>query len=334
MRIIVDAFGGDNAPLEIMKGCALAVEEYGVQILLTGDEETIGKTAQENGISMKNISVLNAPRVMAVEDRPTSVIKENSDTSLAMGLKALSEGEGDAFVSAGSTGAITAGAALIVKRIKGIKRPAICFAMPTAKGTPSLLLDCGANSDCRAEMLHQFAVMGNIYMSEIFSVKEPRVALINIGTEDTKGDALRHEAFEVMKNSTSYNFVGNMEAREVFSGDYDVMVTDGFTGNMIIKSGEGMAKFILSGVKTAVNSGFKSKLGGLLLRKNLYGLKSKIDYKEYGGTIVIGVRKTVIKAHGSSDARAIKNSIRQAKECAERDIVNRIKNALERERSE
>lgn len=331
MKIIVDAFGGDNAPVEILKGCESAVKEYNVNIILTGDEEKIKSAAQENGISLDGMEIVHAPSVMDMEAAPTTILKENSDTSMAVGLKALSEGKGDAFVSAGSTGALTVGATFIVKRIKGIKRPAIGTVFPTDKGV-ALLMDCGANAECRAEMLHQFAIMGDAYMSAVFGMNRPRVGLVNIGTEETKGDELRLQAYEIMKNEGEYNFIGNMEAREFFLGGCDIAVTDGFTGNVMLKISEGMAKFLLNNLKSALTCNLKTKIGALFVKKSVYGLKSKFDYKEYGGAMIFGVKKPVIKAHGSSDARAFKNAIRQAAECAKNDFVSRIQNELEKEK--
>ena len=331
MKIIVDAFGGDNAPVEILKGCALAVSEYNASIILTGDEEKIRAAAQENKISLDGMEILHAPSVMEMEDDPTTILKAKSDTSMAVGLKALADGQGDAFVSAGSTGALTVGATFIVKRIKGVKRPAIGIAMPTDKG-PAFLMDCGANSECRPEMLHQFAKIGDVYMSSFFGIERPRVALVNIGTEETKGDELRLKAYELMKNEGEYNFIGNMEAREFFLGGCDVAVTDGFTGNVMLKISEGMAKFILSNLKQALTCNLKTKIGALFVKSSVYGLKAKFDYKEYGGAMVVGVKKIVIKAHGSSDAKAIKNAIHQAIDCVNNDIAGRMQQAFEKEK--
>ncbi|MBR5272148.1 MAG: phosphate acyltransferase PlsX [Clostridia bacterium] len=330
MKIIVDAFGGDNAPVEILKGCALAVSEYKANIILTGDEKKLKTAAKENGISLDGMEILHAPDVMEMEDEPTTILKAKSNTSMAVGLKALADGLGDAFVSAGSTGALTVGATFIVKRIKGVKRPAIGMVMPTDNG-PAFLMDCGANSECRPEMLHQFAKIGDVYMSAFFGIDRPRVALVNIGTEETKGDELRLEAYKLMKNDGDYNFIGNMEAREFFLGGCDVAVTDGFTGNVMLKLSEGMAKFILNNLKKALTSNLKTMFGALFVKKSVYGLKAKFDYKEYGGAMIVGVKKTVIKAHGSSDARAFKNSIRQAIECVNNDVANRMQKAFEKE---
>jgi len=331
MKIIVDAFGGDNAPVEILKGCESAVKEYKVEIVLTGDEDKIRSAAADNGICLDGMEIIHTPSVMSMDAVPTTILKENSDTSMAVGLKALADGKGDAFVSAGSTGALTVGATFIVKRIKGIKRPAIGTVLPTDTGV-ALLMDCGANAECRAEMLHQFAIMGDAYMSSVFSIDRPRVSLVNIGTEETKGDELRLQAYELMKKEGKYNFIGNMEARELFLGGCDIAVADGFTGNVMLKISEGMAKFLLKNLKSALKSNLKTIFGALFVKKSVYGLKAKFDYKEYGGAMIFGVKKPVIKAHGSSDARAFKNAIRQATECAKNDFVSRIQSELEKER--
>ena len=233
MRIIVDAFGGDNAPLEIIKGCAEAADELNVKIILVGSKEKIEKCAGENFISLENMEIKDAPDIMIMTDHPREILKEKSNTSMTVGLKSLAEGEGDAFVSAGSTGAAVIGASFIVKRIKGIKRPAIATVLPSNSG-PFMMLDSGANADCTAEYLYQFGLMGSIYMNRIMGVESPRVALANIGTEDTKGDKLRLEAFGKMKEA-SYNFIGNIEARDIPLCCAEVVVADRITGNVSLK---------------------------------------------------------------------------------------------------
>lgn len=247
MKIIADAFGGDHAPLEILKGCEMAVRELGVTILLTGDEAKIRDCAQENGISLDRMEILHAPDVMGMEDAPTSIAKEKGDTSMAVGLKALAEGRGDAFVSAGSTGALVVGATLIVKRIRGVRRAAIASVLPSNKA-PFLLMDCGANVECTAQMLDQFGAMGSFYMQKVLGVERPRVGLANIGTEKTKGGPLQLEAYELMETS-DYHFIGNVEARDVPFGACDVLVADGFTGNMLLKMYEGVAGAMMVNIK-------------------------------------------------------------------------------------
>ena len=326
MRIIVDAFGGDHAPLEILKGCALAVQEYGVDILACGDEQKLQQVSQEQGISLDRISIVNAPRVISPEIDPVEVVKSYDDCSMAVGLKMLANGEGDAFVSAGSTGAIAVGASLYVKRIKGIKRAALATVIP-CRGGCYLLVDVGANKECRPEMLAQFGIMGSLYMENILGVKNPRVGTINIGTEDNKGLELQKLANEQM-HQAPVNFIGNVEPRDLPFGGCDVAVCDGFTGNVILKLTEGLGKWFadeLKGIFTAVTL---SKMGYLLVRGGVAEFKDKMDYKEYGGAPFMGITRPVIKAHGSSDARAFKNAIRQAKEYTERGVVEKIEQSL------
>ncbi len=323
MRIIVDAFGGDNAPLEILKGSALAVEELDVDILLIGSEEKIKKCAEENSISLNRMEIENVDKIFLMEYDPTTILKSNSDTTMAMGLKALNEGKGDAFVSAGSTGALVVGATFITKRIKGIKRGALASVMPSTKN-PFMLLDIGANTDCKPEFLEQFGVMGNIYMNKILSVKEPAVALANIGTEENKGTELQVETYKLMTETDKYNFIGNIEAREIPFGGADVIVSDGFTGNMLLKMYEGAALAMMKNIKGIFMKNTISKISALLIKSGLSEFKTKMDYKEFGGAPILGVTKPVIKAHGSSDARGFKNAIRQAKAFVDGNVINEI----------
>ncbi|NLB35942.1 MAG: phosphate acyltransferase PlsX [Clostridiales bacterium] len=322
MRIIVDAFGGDNAPLEIIKGCAEAADELNVKIILVGSKEKIEKCAGENFISLENMEIKDAPDIMIMTDHPREILKEKSNTSMAVGLKSLAEGEGDAFVSAGSTGAAVIGASFIVKRIKGIKRPAIATVLPSNSG-PFMMLDSGANADCTAEYLYQFGLMGSIYMNRIMGVESPRVALANIGTEDTKGDKLRIEAFEKMKEA-SYNFIGNIEARDIPLGCADVVVADGFTGNVILKMYEGVAGLLMHNIKMIFKKNKLTMLSALMVKGGLKDLKKRMDYSEFGGAPLMGISAPVIKAHGSSNAKAIKNAIRQATDYVEKNVINAI----------
>lgn len=321
-KIIVDAFGGDNAPLAVIKGSADAVKEYGVEIILCGDKNIIKKVAEENSISLDKIEILHTEEIFDMHDDPSEVIKSKRNTSLAVGLDALAEGKGDAFVSAGSTGALLVGATFIVKRIKGVKRPAIAAVIPAPDGL-FLLLDSGANAECRPEMLYSFAVMGSEFMEKVMGINNPRVGLLNVGVEDTKGDTLRLETYKLLKNS-EMNFVGNIEAREVPSGACDVLVADGFSGNVVLKLFEGLAKSFFGVLKRTFLKGFKNKIGAMLLKKDVYALKSSLDSSEVGGAPLLGVTKPVIKAHGSSDAKAIKNAIRQAFTFAESNAIETV----------
>ncbi len=328
MKIIVDAFGGDNAPLEVLKGSAQAVRELGVEILLTGDREKILACAKENQIDMAGMEIEDAPLVMPVEEDPMKILRQYSGSSMGRGFQLLADGRGDAFVSAGSTGAIVAGACFIVKRIKGIKRAAIGTVIPNDSGC-YLLLDSGANKECRPETLRQFAVMGSAYMSKLYGIEQPRVGLVNIGTEENKGTDLQIEANKLLRETAGIRYVGNVEAREIPLGGCDVAVCDGFTGNVILKLTEGLAKMFSHQIKSMMMSSLATKMGALLLSGGLRGFKKKLDYKEHGGAMLLGVRKPVIKAHGSSDARAFKNAIRQAASCAENNIVAEIEAGVE-----
>lgn len=327
IKIIVDAFGGDNAPLAVLQGCRAAADEYSVDIMLAGSEEKIKKCAAENSVSLMGMEILDAPRVMDMEADPASILRENADTSMAVGLKALAEGRGDAFVSAGSTGALTVGATFIVKRIKGIKRPCIASLMPSRKN-PFLLLDCGANAECRPEMLESFALMGDAYARSITDNPSPSVALANIGTERTKGGELQKKAYELMEKSGAYRFIGNIEARNIPFGEADVVVADGFTGNMLLKMYEGTAMAMSKSIKDIVKKNIFTKLSAVGLLGGLAAFKKQMDYTEYGGASLLGLKKPVIKAHGSSNAKAIKSAVRHAMQFADSDIIARIENQL------
>mgnify|MGYP004527761931 CR=1 FL=1 len=322
MKIIVDGFGGDNAPLEILKGCAQAVEELGVEIIVTGDDEKLNACAKENGISMRSITVSHAPDVISMEDDPGEIIKSKSGSSMAQALRQLAAGDGEAVVSAGSTGALVIGSTFLVKRIKGIRRCAIGTVMPS-NGKPFMLIDSGANAECRPEMLVQFAVMGSVYMNRVMKVEKPRIGLVNIGTEDTKGDPLRTETYGLLKN-TSLNFIGNVEAREIPFGACDVAVADGFTGNVVLKLTEGLAGAMMQNIKGIFLKNGLSKLAALAVKSGLREFKTRMDYTEYGGAPLMGISKPVIKAHGSSNAKAVKNAIRQAMNLAETGAVDEI----------
>lgn len=323
MKIIIDAAGGDYAPLEVLKGAAEAAKEYGAQIALVGNEAEIRKASEKNGVPLTGLEIIHADRGFPMEADPTSVIKENIVTSMGVGLKKLADGECDAFVSAGSTGALLAGATFLVKRVKGVKRPVIGTTVPNGIGRYYFLVDSGANSECRPEMLMQFAVMGEVYASRIMGIESPRIGLVNIGSEDTKGTQLQLDAFALLKKS-GLRFVGNVEARELPLGGCDVAVCDGFTGNVILKLSEGMALFFIKELKRMFLSGAGTKVAAMLMKGQLSEFKKACDYKELGGAPILGVQKPVIKAHGSSDAKAFKNAIRQAVVCCEKDIIGEI----------
>lgn len=327
MRIIVDAFGGDNAPLEILKGAALAIAEYGHTVILVGREAEIRRVAQENAVSLYGMEIVDADDVIAMEDEPRSILKEHKGCSMAEGLRRLAAGEGDAFVSAGSTGALIMGATFLVKRIKGVSRAALAPLMPGDKG-PFMLLDSGANVDCRPEMLLQFAQMGSMYMSKVLGGgREATVGLVNVGTEDTKGGELQHEAFALLKES-GLSFVGNIEARDIPFNVADVVVADGFTGNVILKLTEGVADVFMSNIKRIFKTNPLTKLAAALVMPQFKGFKKKMDTSEYGGAPLLGVSKPVIKAHGNSKAAAVKNAIRVAADFANAGVIEAIAEAV------
>lgn len=327
MNIVIDAFGGDNAPLEVIKGAIDAQKDFKIDITLVGDENRIKKCAADNSLDISALKIKHADSVIEVCEEPTAVIKSKKDCSMAVGMQMLADGEGDAFVSAGSTGALVVGATFIVKRLKGIKRPALATILPTAT-TPTMLLDSGANADCRPEMLVQFGIMGTAYMNKILGVKSPRVGLANIGSEESKGRELELETYKQLKTAP-LNFTGNIEARQIPLGDCDVVVTDGFSGNLLLKLYEGMAKFFSGELKTLLTKDFKSKMAALLVMSNVKEFKKKVDYSEYGGAPLLGTAKPVIKAHGSSNAKAFYNAIRQAKQFTETKVIDEITTALD-----
>ena len=322
MNIIIDAMGGDNAPLEVLKGAINARADFGVEITLVGNKKTIQTCAQENGLDLSGLQIRHADTVIDVCEDPLAVVKKKKDCSMAVGMQMLADGQGDAFLSAGSTGALVVGGTMIVGRIKGVKRPALATVMPTTD-QPVMFLDCGANSECRAEMLTQFAVMGSAYMNKVLHVESPRVALVNIGAEESKGRPLEKDAYKQL-STAPIHFIGNIEARQIPLGDADVVVTDGFTGNVLLKLCEGMAGFFSTGLKKSLSSGLRNKLGAVLVMPGIKELKKKFDYSEYGGSPLLGTAKPVIKAHGSSDAKAFYHAVKQAKEFAETGVIERI----------
>lgn len=327
MKIIVDAFGGDNAPLEVIKGSIMAVQNLDVDIVLVGDKGKINSVAKENNLDLGKIEIKHTSDIIDVCDEPTTVIKSKSECSMAVGLKMLKNGEGDAFVSAGSTGALVVGATFIVKRLKGIKRAALATIIPT-QNKPTMLLDVGANSDCRPEMLVQFGIMGSCYMNKIMNVDNPTVKLLNIGTEETKGRELEINTYAQLKTAP-VNFAGNIEARDIPKGECSVVVADGYTGNIALKLFEGMGSFFGKTLKDMLMTGFKSKLAAILILNKVKAFKKKMDYSEYGGAPLLGTSKPVFKAHGSSNAKAFYNAIRQASNFVKEDVIGEISLALE-----
>lgn len=328
MKIIVDAFGGDNAPLVPIQGAVEAHAEYGVDIILTGDEATIKKVAAENHLSLDGITIVHAPDVFTNDDQPATIrSKAKANTSMAVGLNLLKNGEGDGFVSAGNSGALGAGAMFLVKRIKGIQRVAFAPVMPNSKSY-FMLIDSGVNTDVRPKALQQFAMMGSIYMNKVMGYENPRVGLANVGTEEHKGDPLRQETYLLLKNTPSINFIGNVEGRDIPLDGADVVVCDGFTGNMILKTYEGVAMALMKKIKGVFMKNMKTKLAALVVRNDMKELKKSMDYDEVGGAPVLGCAKPVFKAHGSAKAKTMKNAIRVTIDYVKNDVISSITEAL------
>ena len=323
MKILVDAFGGDNAPLEIIKGCVLCSEKYdGVDIALVGNTQKIEQCAKENKIDISSFKIYDAPDVITMDDEAGEIMKSKKNSSMAEGLRLVANGECDAFLSAGNSGALIMGATLIVKRIKGVKRPAFSPVMPTSKG-PVLLIDSGANIEVRPEMLQQFGIMGSVYMENVQHIENPRVALANVGTEEHKGGELQHEAFKLLKKS-QINFIGNTEARDIPAGVADVIVADGFTGNIIVKMYEGVAKELFKKIKGVFFKNLKTKLAAAIIKKEIYELKEYFDYNQYGAAPVMGVSKPVLKAHGSAKADTLVTAMKSVIDFTETDVIGKI----------
>lgn len=330
MKIIVDAFGGDKAPVEILKGCAKAVAEFGINIILVGNEELIRKVSSDNNVLLYHMEIVDAKSVISMNDEPSEIMKSKNDSSMAVGLKLLSENKGDAFISAGNSGALAMGATFIIKRLKGIKRCAFAPIIPKKDGF-FMLIDGGANVECRPEMLSQFALMGSLYMKKAMRVPSPKVGLVNVGSEEHKGGAFQHEVYEKLmelRKSGTINFIGNVEARDIPEGEADVVVADGFTGNIILKLYEGVAKFILGELKSVFSKNFKTKIATMLLLNDLKKFKSNFNYKEYGGAPILGLKKPIFKAHGNSDAETFKNAIKQTVDYVKGNIGEELEESL------
>lgn len=325
MRIIVDVMSGDNAPFETLKGvCEATGYDYakGVDFTLVGDENVIKSIAADNKWNISMFDIRHTDVVLDMHDDPMSVMKEKNDSSLAIGLKMLADGEGDAFVSCGNTGALFCGSTLIVKRVKGIQRAAIGAILPLTK--PFILMDSGASVKVNEDYIHQFAIMGSAYMRSIYGIENPRVGLVNNGAEDTKGGELQLAAYPKLKESEFINFVGNVEGNQLALSGCDVALTDGFVGNVVLKTVEGMGKLMSAELKAMFKSGLGGMIAYLLLKKQLKNFKNKFDSSEHGGAPILGISKTVIKAHGSSNAKAFRNAIRQTIACERAGVVSII----------
>ena len=334
MKIILDAMGGDHAPEAPVLGAIEAAKAYHTEITLVGRGEAILEVMRKHGIEdlPNGVEIANADDVVDMHDDPGSVIHKRKNSSMIVGLRMLANGEGDAFVSAGSTGALLTGATLIVKRVKGIRRAAMAPSMPNKAGGKTIIVDCGANAECTPEFLLQFGLVGSAYAKNVFGVKNPRVGLLNIGTEDSKGTQLQKDAYALLqqaKDQGILNFVGNIEARSVPMGEVDVVVCDGFSGNVLIKSIEGTAMFMGSLMKKMFKKSIFSKVGYLLCKSGVNDMMKMMDYREIGGTQFLGIRKPVIKAHGSSDALAFRNAVKQAMEAANGDFTAQLEQDLQ-----
>lgn len=324
ITIAVDAMGGDNAPSEIIKGAVLAVQDKNdIKVVLTGDESVIGNILNEYNYDKNRISVVNAPEVISNNEAPVLAIRRKKDSSIVVALNMVKKGEADAFVSAGSTGAVLAGGQLIVGRINGVERPPLAPLLPTLKGV-SLLVDCGANVDARPSHLLQFAQMGSIYMENVLGVKNPRVAIVNIGAEEEKGNQLVKETFPMLKACPNINFIGSIEAREIPYGEADVIVCEAFVGNVILKLYEGLGTALISKIKAGLMSTVKSKIGALLCKPALKETLKDFDSSKYGGAPLLGLKGLVVKTHGNSKSIEVKNSILQCVSFTEQKINEKI----------
>ena len=327
MKIILDGMGGDNAPFSVVEGAVLASRETQHHICIIGQEELIIPELKKYKYESEKISVINATQVISNDDAPVRAVRSKKDSSIVKGINMVKNGEGDIFISAGSTGALLAGGLFILGRIQGIDRPALASVYPIVGGIPSLLVDAGANADCKPNNLLEFGIMGNIYMEKVIRRKDPKVGLVNIGAEAAKGSTLTKAAYDLLEQS-HLNFIGNVEDREVPKGACDVIVTDGFTGNVLLKLTEGLAWNILQVIKKKFTDGVKAKLGAALLIDKMTELKQEFDYSEYGGAPILGVRGPIVKMHGSSNANAVKNTILKGIPYVSENVVDTIQNSV------
>ncbi|WP_313568591.1 phosphate acyltransferase PlsX [Acetoanaerobium noterae] len=324
MKIALDVMGGDNAPKSNIDGAIEAIKELNIEIILLGDSAQIQEIMPKDEALSSKMTVVHCDETITFDEKPVKAVRTKKKSSIVVGLNMLKNNEVDAFVSAGSTGAILAGGLFVVGRIKGIDRPALTGVFPNENGG-SLIMDIGANADCKPKNLDEFAMMGSIYAQNILGRKNPKVALVNIGSEEGKGNELYKTAFELMKANAYYNFVGNIEAREIPTSKVDVIVCDGFTGNIIIKLTEGIASRFFDMLKKVMFENIKTKFAALMLKKSLYNMKKELDADEQGGVPLLGIDGIIIKAHGSSKAKAIKNAIKQAIKFHESNSLTTIK---------
>ncbi len=329
MKIVIDGMGGDNAPQAVVEGACMAVNEYGVEIVITGDQDLIQKELEKHTYDKDKISIVHTTQVITNEEKPVQAIRKKKDSSMVVALNMVKNKEADIVISAGSTGALLSGGVFIVKRIKGISRPCICATLPTIDGGATMLADTGANVDCDVQNLKDFAFMTDIYARKVLKKENPRLALANIGTEEGKGNDLLKKSYEEFKQLEGINFVGNMETRDILNGVCDIVVCDGFIGNIILKTVEGSVLSLFKKLKEAMLSTTKSKIGAILMKSELKEIKDLLDYTSYGGAPFLGVEGGVIKAHGSSNAKSIKNAIYQGIKFHEGQVVEEIKKYVE-----
>ncbi len=323
MKIAIDGMGGDNGYITVVEGVVNAIKEYSVEVIVTGDNESLEKEFSNYEFDRNKLEIIHTTDIIENEDKPVQAIRRKKDSSMVVALNLVKEKKADAIVSAGSTGALLTGATLIVGRIKGIDRPCLCPCMPNIKGGMTMIADSGANADCKTRNLTEFALMSDIYAKKVLNIESPRIGLANIGSEEGKGNELAKTSYEELKQM-DINFVGNIEGRDVIESKADIIVCDGFTGNIILKTCEGVAIGMMNLMKETLMSSTKGKIGALLIKDDLRKLKSFLDYSEYGGAPFLGVKGGVIKAHGSSDAKAIKNAIKQAINFVEGNVVQDI----------
>lgn len=324
LNLIVDAMGGDNGAAAAVEGVKQAIAENNdFRVTLVGRQQEL-EPLLDGFVYNDKISIVHAEDIIEMSESPVTAIRTKKNSSMVVGFNLLKDHAGDAFITSGSTGAMITGATLIVRRAKNVERAALAPLIPTLKGTWTQLVDCGANSDCKASHLKQFAIMGSVYMNTVENVEAPRIALLNNGTEEEKGCALTKEAYQLLKETDSINFIGNIEARDAFAGNCDVIVCDGFTGNILMKALEGATGAMIKMIKTELMATTKAKIGAALSKQAFKNVKTRMDYREYGGALLLGVNGGVVKAHGNSDARAFKNTILQTKRFAENNVVNNI----------
>ena len=331
MRIVIDAMGGDNAPEEILKGTVKAVNDFkDIICIVTGKSNKINSLLKNFSYNKEKIEVVNAEQEVTMMDKPSDVLRKKKDSSLIVGTNLVSDKKADAFISAGNTGAVMAAGIFKVGRIKNVKRPPIATVFPSKLGK-TLVLDAGANVDSKPQHLIQFALMGQIYASEVLNINNPRVGLLSIGEEKEKGNKLNTETYELIENNNMIdNFIGNVEGRDIFNGNCDVVVCDGFVGNIVLKTTEGVASYVFDLLKEALNENLKSKIGALLLKDQLKAMKAKLDYRKYGGAPLLGLQAPVIISHGSSDEQAIYSAIKVARETILNKVVAKIEEKIEK----